>query len=66
MKKIILTNEVHHTRTEVVLLSNGHVSSKSIDQAARRLCGMKDCACQSVKLNGLQVVDVDGKLYDID
>ena len=64
--KITLRNEFHGTEVTIRLNARGKVHARTLDRAAKKLCGMKDCACVPVQLNGDRVVDVTGKQYDIE
>jgi hypothetical protein len=64
-KRVILRSEFHRTETTVPVQSDGTVLADNIDMAGQQLCGMEDCQCHPIKLNGFCVVDVNGNCYEV-
>ena len=61
-----ICNDVHNTTTYMTVNAEQEtVTGDEIDRVARELCGMDDCSCQSVPINGRSAIDTDGNSWVI-
>ena len=60
--KLTLRNDFHHT-SATVTVKDGVISGSSLKRAKKKLCGMKDCSCGSIRGRQDMVIDV---CYDYD
>ena len=61
---MIIRNEFHNTEVEIEV-KHGCVSESALDAASKVLCGMSDCTCGAVPMNGYCVRGADGRFYDV-
>lgn len=66
MANTLVRNDLHNAQAYMsVNIFDSTVTSSEVDRVAAELCGMSDCACHSVPLNGDRVVNAHGEEYVI-